>query len=115
MVPIEGGVRVTVIGSAHNFACGDLLEAPLRMKAPERYRDPGAWQYADYLLEQGIGAHASIKATRVVRRGQSQRRWDRATLRCHLYAAQTWAATRMIGYVHSQPNLHLPAPLRPSP
>ena len=45
--------------------CGDIVEAPMRIKLPERYRDPGAWQYADYLLAQGIGAHASVRASKI--------------------------------------------------
>jgi competence protein ComEC len=115
MVPIEGGVRVTVIGHTSDFACGDRLEAPLRMKAPERYRDPGAWQYADYLLDQGIGAHASVKPEHLTNLGPSRTRWDRASLRCRLYTAQAWAAERMVNYVHSRPNRLLPGIMRLSP
>jgi competence protein ComEC len=37
----------------------------MRLKVPERYRDPGAWQYADYLLGQGLGVHATVKASKV--------------------------------------------------
>jgi competence protein ComEC len=115
MLPGEGGVRITVIGSANNFACGDRIEAPLRMKAPERYRDPGAWQYADYLLEQGIGAHANVKAERLTRLQQTHTAWDAPQLRCTLYAAQAWAADRMVNYVHSRPNRLLPSILRLNP
>jgi competence protein ComEC len=71
MASTRGGVRVTIIGAMPELHCGELLEAPLRMKAPERYPDPGAWQYADYLLQQGIGAHANVKASRVQRLAQT--------------------------------------------
>ena len=37
----------------------------MRLRVPERYRDPGAWQYADYLLGQGLGTHASVRASKV--------------------------------------------------
>ncbi len=64
MVPMTGGVRMNVVpdkapsGSPvlPNLRCGDLVQAPMRLKIPERYRDPGAWQYADYLLAQGVGS-----------------------------------------------------------
>lgn len=108
MASTSGGVRMTVIGPVPDLHCGELLEAPLRMKVPERYRDPGAWQYADYLLQQGIGAHASVKAPRVVRLGQAASPWGQSDLQCRLYAAQTWAASRMEGFVHSRANRALP-------
>lgn len=108
MAPASGGVRVTLLGVAPALRCGDRIEAPLRMKEPERYRDPGAWQYADYLLEQGIGAHASAKTARVLRLGATASTWDSAGLQCRLYAAQAWAAGRMVGYAHSRANYLLP-------
>jgi competence protein ComEC len=82
MVPISGGVRLNVIAeklasnqtataaAPHVFPtprCGDLVEAPTRIKLAQRYRDPEAWQYADYLLAQGIGAHASVRASKLCR------------------------------------------------
>lgn len=56
MRPVAGGVRTIVM--AQNVLpalhCGDVVQMPMRMRIPERYHDPGAWQYADYLLEQGM-------------------------------------------------------------
>lgn len=112
MAPAGGGVRVTLLGPSPVLRCGDVIEAPLRMKEPERYRDPGAWQYADYLLEQGMGAHASVKAARAVRLAQDASSWDAAGMQCRLYAAQAWAADRMTGYAHSRANHLLPHGLR---
>ena len=79
MVPMTGGVRMNVIadkpsngdtttaaiGVLLTLKCGDVVEAPMRIKLAERYRDPGAWQYADYLLTQGIGAHASVRVSKI--------------------------------------------------
>ena len=65
---ITGGIRVTILDGAPSFACGDVISVPLRLRQYERYRDPGAFQYADYLLEQGIGAHAATRADRFTRR-----------------------------------------------
>jgi competence protein ComEC len=141
MVPMRGGVRINVtthragingvaIAAAGTGAvdaldplpilhCGDVVEAPMRMKIPERYRDPGAWQYADYLLAQGIGAHASVRASKmgVLRDnvgGLKALAWgDRlAQMQCRIYAAQSWASGRVLDYVHSRANQALPGALR---
>jgi competence protein ComEC len=110
-VPIGGGVRITLTGNAPAtlLRCGDIIEAPLRLRTPEHYRDPGAWQYADYLAAQGIGAHATLAATRLAVTAGSSREFD---VRCQLYAAQTWAANRLLLYTTSRPNRLLPPLLR---
>jgi competence protein ComEC len=132
MVPIAGGVRATVL--AHNAAqsqipsqlqlrCGDLVEIPMRLRAPERYRDPNAWQYADYLLldqgtAQGIAATANVAATRV-RLLASPTETPLANLaaraNCRIFAAQSWAAGRLLAYTRSTPNRRLPPLLRLTP
>jgi len=69
MRPITGGVRTIVMAQdavLPALRCGDVLEIPMRLKVPERYHDPGAWQYADYLLEQGISLHASVLSNKVL-------------------------------------------------
>jgi competence protein ComEC len=112
MVPVSGGIRVSVYqaGPALNLHCGDRIELPLRIKPPDRFRTPGAFQYADYLLAQGIAAHSNVSASSIALLGQSQ-----PTLRCRLYAAQTWASTRLISYSQSAANKCLPALLRLTP
>jgi competence protein ComEC len=144
MVPVSGGVRMNVVpekvrpgltvstvggvspgSTLPTLSCGDVVEAPLRMRVPERYRDPGAWQYADYLLADGIGTHASVRASKVAIVGPAApsvgsaadiklvERADRvAALRCRIYAAQSWASERMLGYVRSRANRGLPGMLR---
>ncbi len=131
MVPIAGGVRMNVIADKAatdgsparvlpKFQCGDVVEAPMRIKLAERYRDPGAWQYADYLLAQGIGAHAGVRASKIVllngTDAGSAARTDRATqLQCRIYAAQSWASGRVLEYVRSKANRGLPRVLQLSP
>lgn len=110
MVPIAGGVRATVIskdGKLPSLACGDAIEMPLRLKVPERYRDPGAWQYADYLLAQGISAHGVARAAKVQVVAE-----DAGSMLCRVYAAQQWASDRMLRVAHSQANLRMPAAMR---
>ena len=130
MIPMTGGVRLNIIadkasadGSAARvprFKCGDVVEAPMRIKLAERYHDPGAWQYADYLLAQGIGAHASVRASKVALLNGTDAgraaRTDHATqLQCRIYAAQSWASGRVLDYVRSKANRSLPKLLQLSP
>ena len=103
MRAVQGGVRVTVTGVAPNFACGEVIEMPLRLRVPDTYRDPGAWSHAAELLTEGIGVQASVKAVRVQVVGQVERSW-----RCRLYAAQAWAAGRMDAFAGSRANHLLP-------
>jgi competence protein ComEC len=110
MVPIDGGVRATILARDAMLPilrCGDLVEAPMILKVPERYHDPGAWQYADYLLEQGIGLHANVRASKLHVADSGA-----PSLKCRLYAAQSWASTRMLRFVRSTANRSLPRAMR---
>ncbi len=77
------------------------------MREPERYRDPGAWQYADYLLSQGMAVHASLHAAKLRVTGH-----DSGTMACRVLAAQSWAAGQVLRYVRSRPNRMLPRGMR---
>ena len=113
MVPMTGGLRVSLYQAPAEAAlapllhCGDRVEVPLRLKLPQRYRDPGAFQYADFLQQQGIVARSSASATRLRVIGANP-----ATLRCRLFAAQSWASERLLGFAASAQNRRLPVPLR---
>ncbi len=134
MAPMTGGVRMNVIadkpsnratttaaiGVLPTLKCGDVVEAPMRIKLAERYRDPGAWQYADYLLTQGIGAHASVRASKIMLlNGSGANLATRddyvARLQCRIYFAQSWATGRMLEYARSKANRELPKVFRLSP
>ncbi len=116
MVPVKGGVRATlppaVDGSAASpdLRCGDIVAVPMRLRGPERYRDPGVWQYADYLLEQGIGAGGKVTAGKLRVIGR-----ETGSLPCRLAAAQGWAAGRIQRYVRSGVNRRLPRVLKLNP
>jgi competence protein ComEC len=132
MIPMTGGVRINVLedkpsstlnltpavaGAIARLRCGDIVEAPMRIKLAERYRDTGAWQYADYLLAQGIGAHASVRASKITQLNASEISptipdGRRAQLQCRIFAAQSWASGRVLSYVGSKANQGLPKPLR---
>jgi competence protein ComEC len=143
MVPMTGGIRLNVVadrvanthlalpaarttayqgtsaavGTLPTVNCGDIVEAPMRIKLAERYRDPGAWQYSDFLLAQGIGAHSSVRASKITLLDESTAtlasRADRVgQLQCRVYAAQDWASNRVLHYVGSKPNRGLPKVMR---
>ena len=105
MVPVTGGVRVSVFQPEAGFdpKCGDQLEMPLRLKPPDRFRTPGAFAYADYLLGQGIAARSNVSASQITSLGRSQ-----PSATCRLYAAQAWASERLTAYAQSATNQRLP-------
>ncbi len=132
MAPVSGGVRATLLAlparnardatqltALPHLRCGDRIEAPMRLRLPERYRDPGAWQYADFLLDQGIAATASIRAAQLRKAATQAAGSSRADLlasvRCRIFAAQSWAAARLPAFVRSRANRALPAALRLTP
>ena len=132
MAPISGGVRVLLLEKPVHTAsvaqmliapkqihCGDAIAASIRLRIPERYRDPGAWQYADYLLDQGIAATGSIRVEQLRVRDsavpETPRAGKIAALRCRIFAAQSWAAERLPEFVHAKVNRALPATLRLTP
>lgn len=103
MRPVNGGVRITVLGNPSPLRCGDVLEVPLQMHTPEIYRDPGAWSYRDQLLEDGIGVLAVTRPYRISVVGHRF-----STLRCHFFAVQTWASRKLQQFTTSTANTHLP-------
>jgi competence protein ComEC len=110
MQPTDGGVRFTVSGPQLALRCGDLIDVPLRLRTPDVYRDPGAWSYADYLLEEGIGATGSSKSSRI-----QILRAAHPTLRCRVFAAQAWASDRLQSFASSTASRRLPQTLRLTP
>jgi competence protein ComEC len=117
MQPTAGGVRFSVNGAPLSLHCGDLINVPLRLRTPDVYRDPGAWSYADYLLEDGIGATGSSKSSRVeILRSAAQPKDNTSpTLRCRIFAAQAWASDRLQSFTTSSAIRHLPSALRLAP
>lgn len=122
MVPIAGGVRLNILpgssihdasGAVPGFHCGEMIEVPARLKLAERYNDPGAWQYADYLLAQGIGAHATVRAAKIgFVEAVQHAGWAADDVQCRVFAAQNWASERLLGYVQSPVNRRMPKVLQ---
>jgi competence protein ComEC len=91
-VPVQGGVRLMVRwpegeSLPTRFGCGEAIRAEARLMRPQVYRDPGAWNRSDYLLEQGVTSTATASADRVEVIGSTSKRslrcmfseWQRAT------------------------------------
>jgi competence protein ComEC len=94
---LDGGVRLTVrwpqsASSPQAFRCGERVRAVVRLLPPEVYHDPGVWSRADFLLEQGITATASVSMERVERMGQA----PGSFLACRVSGMQHASSTRLL-------------------
>jgi competence protein ComEC len=70
----NGAVRLTVRWpesqpGAEPLRCGERVRVVARLLPPQAYRNPGAWNRADYLLDQGITSTASLNIDRVEKLG----------------------------------------------
>lgn len=68
--PANGVVRLTIRWNGDHdpvsaFDCGERIRADARLMLPSVYRDPGAWNRRDYLLDQGITSTATVNADRI--------------------------------------------------
>ncbi len=94
--PVSGGLRLSVYAPASEefrpFGCGQHLRVTASIHAPERYNDPGVWDSTAYLLGQGIGALASVKAAAINAEADPKN----ASFSCRLKAAQQAAGERIM-------------------
>jgi competence protein ComEC len=58
-------INIPVAASAHVFRYGQRIRFPTRLSRPRNFRNPGAFDYRGYLVENGIAALASTKAENV--------------------------------------------------
>jgi competence protein ComEC len=100
--PASGTVRLTVrwpagtmLASAANvFQCGDLIRADARLLRPAVFHDPGVWNRADYLLDQGITSTASMTIDRIGVAGHDA--GEGIEFRCRLAAMQHATTARLM-------------------
>jgi competence protein ComEC len=92
---VNGGLRLTVYArfgeELPHLSCGEHVSINLRFHTPERYLDPGAWNYPAYLAQHGIAVLGSAAAASIHPASGN----GRASLACLATAAQTWAASRL--------------------
>ncbi len=113
-VPVAGRVRLIVRWPAAQspvklLRCGERIRAVARLLPPETYHDPDVWSRADYLLDQGITASASVTADHVEELGASGEK----PLGCRIGAWQHVASARLLALPAAM--RWLPAPLRLAP
>jgi competence protein ComEC len=93
--PLEGALRLTVYTDAGKplpaLGCGSRIAVTLAPRAESHYGDPGVWDAAEYLHEQGVGALGSVDAAKVGLIGQ-----DVPSLACRLHRWQTLASDRVM-------------------
>lgn len=115
MIAVDGGLRAGIYTNLENapaFACGESIAFTARMHLPDNYRDPGAFDQREYLLQQGIGALGVANPSTVEHLGGPRQR----PMRCFAHAAQTWAGARLDTVAATaSARTWLPLPLRFSP
>jgi competence protein ComEC len=114
-LPADYGVQLTVYAPEGQrfpaLGCGDRLQWTGALRRPEQYRDPGVWDAAEYLRQQGVGATASVESMRLAVLPGATLGWrERAT--CRIHALQQAAGERLMEYAQGARNLALPATLR---
>ncbi|SDF52038.1 competence protein ComEC [Terriglobus roseus] len=95
MRPVSGGIQATlgsrdVTQAVPYLPCGTHVELTLRMRPQDRYRDPGVWNYADQLQNEGItiAATADVKQLRILPAPS-------IPLSCWFQRAQHWSSNRI--------------------
>ena len=69
---VSGFVQATIVGKVEDFTVGDEVEALGRLTLPEEAANPGGFDYASFLRDQGITATFNVKdaeTVTLVRRG----------------------------------------------
>lgn len=111
-MPSLGTARVTVYAPVEaafpRLTCNDEVRATATLHEPERFLDPGVWDWNAYLHEEGIGALGSVKAQDLTVVGQ-KRGWN---FSCWLYSLQQTASKRLMDFAADSHNAKLPAFLR---
>ncbi len=114
MVPIRGGAQVTVYNRLSTPvqppACGTHILLTVRLHPPQRYLDPGVWQYADALALRGVSVESNADAATLRMVDSGSVPWS-----CKLTGAQRWSAERLRQLVSRPALQRLPPLLRLGP
>ncbi|ADV81354.1 ComEC/Rec2 family competence protein [Terriglobus saanensis] len=104
MVAMDGVVRITMQNTVMpELLCGDQLRIALRLRLPQGFRDPGVWQYPEYLQGEGVGVRASSREL-----PRSVHHANHASLACGLLRMRKWAEERIERYARSKVNVRMP-------
>jgi competence protein ComEC len=106
--PVTGGLRATLYGPPDQpmpvLHCGDQIHAAIALHVPERYLDPGVWDAAAWLGQQGIGVVGALKVS-ALRLGQAR---GRGSFACRLHSMQQAGSQRLIDFAGSSAASRLP-------
>lgn len=105
---IRGNVRLTVRwpegeSAATGFHCGEHIRADARLLQPDVYRDPGAWNRREFLIDQGITSTATITLDRIHVLGSTNQR----SVACRISTWQREASAQILALpaaMHRLPN-----------
>ena len=111
--PTYGGLRLSVYARAGEslpaFRCGERVRVTTRLRAPDRYLDPGAWDYPAYLQQHGVDVLGNANAAAITILPAPRA----FSLPCLATAAQIWAGKRLDRIAtRSSELIWLPASLR---
>ena len=106
--PIRGGLRATAYAPIEqtfaSIRCGDRVHALVAMHVPERYLDPGVWDAATWLRQQGIGVLGSLKASAMT----ISRAPQPSGVSCRVHALQAAGTQRLLDFATAAASTHLP-------
>jgi len=110
MVPIVGGVRLMVYEKSgvaiQHWRCGENISTNAMLHPSEKFLDPGAWDYAAYLAQQGVSVRAAVDDDAIHHDSGEAAGWHPA---CRIHAMQSWAGDKLKEYVGSRANNLLPS------
>lgn len=105
-------LRLTVYAPADApfppLPCGAAFTAPAALHVEERFLDPGVWDAAAWLRQQGIAALGSAHAGNVFLTPPNQR----PRFSCWIHSIQQAASERLIGLADQTSAVGIPAPFR---
>lgn len=100
MMPIEGGLRMRVYAPVDQpfapLGCGDTVTTSLIPHEPQRYLDPGVWDGAAYLREQGINVLGSAHREKVLVETRAKR--GSGEMPCLIRSIQSGLSDRLMQF-----------------
>jgi competence protein ComEC len=116
MVPVRGGVRLMLYAPKNGqsspvpqWRCGEIIATSAILHPPEKFLDPGAWDYAAYLAAQNVSTHAAVNEDAVTGGAEESAGWH---LACRIHVAQSWACEQLAQYPASRTNQLIPGALQ---
>ncbi len=111
-LPSPEGLRLTIYAAADapfpQLRCGVALSGPAAVHLEERFLDPGVWDAAAWLRQQGIAALGSAHADRLSTVAASAR----PNFLCRIHSFQQAASERVVSLADDSTTSRIPTLLR---